>query len=267
MKKNCLKTTIFVAVLVSCLLAGSVNARAEIGLNLDGVTGSGVIPNAFVVPSEPPSNLFKNWEGFGTPKIGFHYVNLDSQDLTAYHITKGFKDMLELGYTKQVVGSSADVHVFHGKFQFLKHNFKGINWIPAMALGAIHRKFEGNIPGDDYGTDYYLSATKIIPINLGDFVSFKFAPTVGVNSTKAIGNGLFGFSKDREEGFQGIFEIITEKNFIFGVDFKSQPESDDWIVYFLRYNIQPNLQVDFALGNLGKGRLHNQFICGISYRF
>lgn len=127
-------------------MAGTVDSRAEIGLNLDGVTGSGIIPNAFVVPSEPSSNLFPNWEGFGTPKIGFHYVNLDSHDLTAYHITKGFKNVLELGYTRQVVDSSADMNVFHGKIQFLKHNFKGTKWIPAMALGAIHRNFEGGYP-------------------------------------------------------------------------------------------------------------------------
>jgi hypothetical protein len=219
-----------------------------------------------VVPSEPPSNLSPNWEGFGTPKIGFHYVNLDSHDLTAYHITKGFKNRFELGYTKQVLDSTADLHIFHGKFQILDHNFKGNKWIPALALGVIHRNFEGDIPGNDYGTDYYLAATKIIPIKLSNVVSFKFAPTVGVNSTKAIGNGLGGFSDDREVGFQGIFEIITEKKVIFGMDYKSQPETDDWFLYFLRYNIQPNFQVDFALGDLGE-RLHNQFIFGASYRF
>lgn len=80
---------------------------------------------------------------------------------------------------------------------------------------------------------------------------------MGVHSTKAIANGLGGFSSDREERFQGIFEIITEKKIIFGVDYKSQPETDDWFVYFLRYNIQSNFQVDFALGDLGEG-LHNQ---------
>ena len=265
-KINCFSGKIlFVSVLILYLFAWAVGAQAEIGLNLDGVTGSGVVPNAFVVPSDPSSNLFSEWKGLATPKVGFHYVNLDSNDLTAYHITKGFMNRFELGYTRQVMDSTLDMHILHGKFQFLEHNFRGKEWIPALALGVIHRNIQGDIPGSDYGNDYYLSATKIIPIELGNIVSFKFAPTVGINSTKAIANGLFGFSNNRKTGFQGIFEIIAGK-VIFGMDYKTQPEIDDWKVYFLRYNVQPNFQVDFALGNLGEG-LHNQFIFGASYRF
>jgi hypothetical protein len=242
------------------------HAFAEIGLNLDGVTGSAINPNAFIVPSTPSSNLYPSWEGiFGLPKLSTHFVELEpvGGDLKTFHITKGFFGRFELGYTRQSV-SSTDLNIVHGKLQLLKENFKGIKTMPALAIGAIYRNVEGDIPGYDYGTDYYLVATKFIPIQLKSFPAFSFVPTVGIRSTKARGNGLLGFTDNRKLEFEGIFEIVTDR-VILGMDYKGQPESDNWFVYFIRFNIFKNLQLDLALGDLGED-LHDQFIIGLSFR-
>ena len=183
-------------------------------------------------------------------------MDLDKVNLSAISVTLGFKAKVELGYTKEDFDSN-DIHIFHGKALLLEENFKQIKWVPALSIGIINRDIEDG--GND--TDFYLVCTKLIsglprPLLLSG--SWR--------STKALANGLFGFRGHRKDQFEGVIAFLLTEKITLGVEYKEQPDLDDWVTYCMRYNVQSNLQIDFGMGDLGEG-LHNQFAFGISYKF
>ncbi len=217
-------------------------------LELEGPTGVFANPLAYVVPSGK--------EKISKPEISSHFVDLEDDNLSTFSITMGFMNRFEMGYTSGDFGV-LDLNLFHGKALIIEEGFKEKKWIPALSLGIIHRDVESG----DADTDFYLVGTKLI-----SELPKPLLLSAAWRSTKALANGLFGFRNHRKDQFEGVIALLLTEKIIVGVEYKEQPDADDWVTCCVRFNAQPNLQFDFGIGDLGKG-IHNQFAFGISYGF
>ncbi len=223
-------------------LAFAVVSPAAFGaLGLEGQSGIFVNPWAYTVAPEKT-------------EAAVHFVSLDSAgNVTTYNVTRGLKGGVEIGYTRiasSVTGVS-DQNVIHAKWQFLKEQ----KTLPAVSVWALNRDLAGGS-----SPDFGLTATKFIAGQNPLVVS------VGVRSTKAVGLGLFGFADEKKTKLEASAALGVTKKLWLATEVKQQIGIRTWKDIAVRYNLNPHLNLDAGLANLGP-TIDNQLALAATWAF
>lgn len=224
-----MKKIVFTLVLALILSSFGTAALAGPPLNnLEGVGGIAFNPLAYTAgkPFESKDKAPPLAGLLSKPQIGVWYVSLTQGgpkgvDWTAIGIAETFFKRFEIsyGYENVNLDSVKNIHKnsLGGKLLLLEENFKGLNFVPAVSVGAIHKQTSGSdVYGfDSSGWDYYLVATKLItqlpvPVLL----------SAGGLSTKGVATGVLGFGKDRDTTFFGNIDVIPVSQLALGFEYK-----------------------------------------------
>ena len=246
--------------------------------------------SAYIV--NPP----RNGEPIGRPAIGFAYVNLGAdKNLEALTLTESPFSRLELGYGWDHLGlgnlplalrdaglvnyhqDEVQLHNFNARLQILKEGEFDQKWIPALTAG-VHYKYNDGIDevrsevkrdaGADLlgnaglsrhqGVDYTLYASKLFtqlprPVLL----------EAGGRATKAVWDGLGGFTDSYNFVFEGNVVVFVTGNFALAAEYKQQPrdyqpigslvqKEGDWWTIDAAYVVNPHLTLAAGYGHFGK---------------
>jgi|GEM_PF-2792435 len=236
MKTN--RVLLTLTILLATILS---TGNAFAALHLEGQ--SGIFLNSIAYPVAP-SKI----------EASVHYVDLDPLgSIYTESIAFGLKDNVELGYThiSSNVTGVKDQSLFVGKWQFAPETKQ----IPALSFLAAQRSLDGNGSSLDYG----LSATKVVLIDKKPLVL-----DLGIRNTKAVGIGLFGWSKDRKWKSEGSFAYFILPNVAVGSEFKQQIDGQTWRDIALRYVASSSLNVDFGIADLGSA-IDNQVALAVTH--
>ena len=211
-----------------------------------------------------------NWEGssgvFMNPiaypiaqkkvETAVHYIDLDNLgSIETFSVTGGIAPNVDLGFTRLTTDANGvrDQNILHAKWQFVKETPQA----PAVAAWVLYRDTVGGKSSADIG----LTATKVIPIGKNPLILEG-----GVRSTKAIGNGLFGFSSNRKLQLDAAIAYFVTKNVIIGTEYREQPDSRNWTDVAVRYQATKDLNIDLGIANFAPG-INNQVALGVTYAF
>jgi len=136
----------------------------------------------------------------------------------------------------------------------------GPEWMPAIAVGAQHKKsLDAPIvtavgAAHSSGTDYYVSATKL-------FLNWSLLTNVTVRATKANQLGLLGHGGALGDSHQlqveGSAAYQFSRRFVVGGEYRTKPSNlaiareDDWWDAFAAYGINRHLTATIAYTDLG----------------
>ena len=201
----------------------------------DGTGGGGLVPFALITG-------YGSKDSYG---VNAHYIYapLRDFDLKTYGVGVGLLDRLELTYARQdfeATGTALDgvqvsQDVFGVKVKLLGDAvYDQDSWMPQLAVGAQFKKQKGidNAGAlvspkqlgarSESGTDYYLSATKIL-------LQQSLLLNLNLRYTKANQLGLLGFGGDREEGykleFAGSIGYVLTRKLAIGAEYRSKPHN------------------------------------------
>jgi len=203
------------------------------------------------------------------------WVNLPDYDFSAYGAAVGFRDRVEVSYTRQTfdTGSTgAKLGIGHG-FTFhqdvigakLRLTGDAIydqdRWTPQVAVGvqfkhndrdAIIKAVGGQ---DDSGVDYYVAATKL-------FLNQSVLVDGTLRATKANQTGLLGFGGNKHDDysvqFEGSVGYLVTKRLLVGAEYRTKPDNlaglkeDDWFDVYAAYAINKHVSITAAYADLGE---------------
>lgn len=266
--------------------AAAASAEKPPPLPLHQIEGSGGIfstLSAYIV--NPP----QAGELVGRPSVGFSYINLGHDvNLEALTITESpFKrvelgygwDTLSLGDLPGVLGigtHDVELHNANARLQLLKEGEFDQKWIPAITAGAHYKYNDGinevrnevtALKGADVlglyglsrkqGEDYTLYASKLFtqlprPVLL----------EVGGRATKAVWDGLGGFTRSYSAVFEGNVVVFVTGNFALAAEYKEQPRNyqaigslvqkeGDWWTLDAAYVVNKHLTLAAGYGHFG----------------
>ncbi|WP_233994251.1 DUF3034 family protein [Porphyrobacter sp. AAP60] len=199
-------------------------------------------------------------------------VELPDFGWRSYGVAVGFGDRLELSYaranfdTRDVgallgigQGYTFNQDIYGAKLRLAGDVVYGTSWLPQIAVGIEHkRNLDGGLvqalgAGDDSGTDYTISATKLL-----------LARSVLVNATlrytEANQLGLLGFGSAAGEEyklqFEGSLGYQLSRRAVIGAEYRTKPDNlglgeDDWMDIFAAYALTDNLTLAAAYVDLG----------------
>lgn len=234
--------------------------------NVEGAGGGGIATWATITGYETVDGGGANVHGA--------MVSLPDYDFRAYGASLGFRDRIEVSYTRQAFdtgGTGAKLGLgsgftFHQDIVGLKLRVAGDavyaqdSWIPQVAVGA---QFKHNDRGavikaiggkDDSGVDYYVAATKLL-LNQ----SLVLAGTL--RATKANQTGLLGFGGGKKDHYslqvEGSAGLLVTKRLLIGTEYRTKPDNlaglkeDDWVDVFAAYAVNKHLSITAAYADLG----------------
>lgn len=232
---------------------------------VEGASGGGIARWATIAGRQMPG-------GFG---LSAHATAIELPDFgwRSYGVALGFGDRLELSFaradfdTRNVgvllglgQGYTFNQEVFGAKLRIAGDLVYGDSLIPQIAVGVEHKQGrDGAIvrafgAADDDGTDYTISATKLL-----------LARSLLVNGTlrytKANQLGLLGFgSAGAGAGYQFQFEgsigYQLSRRAVIGAEYRSKADNlglgeDDWMDLFAAYALTDNVTLTAAYVDLG----------------
>ncbi len=220
-----MKSVLNIALVFALAVAWQAWAFAGVPLNnLEGVGGIAFNPLAYTAGTStraPGEDLtFKN--AFSKPQFGVWNVRLDdvSIDWNTIGVAETIADRLEISYGQEVIaptGKNIHKQNIGAKALLIRENEGELDFIPAVAVGAIHKQTSLDTPAgvDRNGWDYYVVATKLVkalprPVLLSG----------GVLSTKARVTGVHGFDHDREKTLFGNIDVLPLDNVAVGFEYK-----------------------------------------------
>lgn len=233
---------------------------------VEGAAGGGLTPWAVI-------------GGYGTrDQIGanayFTRLSVDDYGLQSYGALIGLFDLVELSLSRQEFDTEqVGALLGLGRGFTIRQDTYGIkvkvfgdavleqdSWMPQVAIGAQHKR---NAEGDllaaigargDSGTDYYLSATKLV-------LSQGLLLNATVRLTEANQFGILGFGGDRHDGHQAQFELsaayLVTRNLAIGAEYRSKPDNlaiaaeDDALDLFVAWAPIKNVSLTLAYVDLG----------------
>jgi hypothetical protein len=240
--------------------------------DFEGAGGGGLVPLAFIT-------------GYGTSdswgaNAHLTAIHLGDLDLRTYGAAVGALDRFELSYTRHeldITGTALDglgvtQDVYGVKLKLFGNAvYLQDSWLPQTAVGAQFKKNRGiddaasvGLAGlttpiqlgaeDDEGTDYYLSATKVL---LGQSLVFNLT----LRYTEANQFGLLGFGGDLESGAslepEGTVAYLLTRRLALGAEYRSKPrnltvdtEESAWTV-FAAWAPNRNISLVAAYLNIG----------------
>ncbi|EDN66881.1 conserved hypothetical protein, secreted [Beggiatoa sp. PS] len=243
---------LFKKVVLSLALTGMCATGVQAAVTqVEGQAGGGIVPWALLTG--------------GKPTASFTWVDTGDYTLTSVAIQAALAERIGLSYARQTFDTGAvglgkiNVNVFGAKVQLLKM----ADGMPAVTFGVQHKQtnvsegFLEAVGADDSGTDFYLAATKIIP--MGDR---KLLVNGTIRGTKANQIGILGFGSSTEDSYSAQFEgsagLFLNDNTVFGVEYRTKPNNEiggmneeDWSDVFFAHFPNKNLAFVFAYANLG----------------
>ncbi|MDM8560171.1 DUF3034 family protein [Candidatus Parabeggiatoa sp. HSG14] len=134
--------------------------------------------------------------------------------------------------------------------------------MPAVAVGLQFKKtnvsdmFLNPRGADDTGVDFYVAATKVMPIG-----KRKLLLNGTLRATKANQIGILGFGSKWEDSYSAMFEgsagIFLNDKTVVGVEYRMKPDNievnreDDWGDLFFAYFPTPNMAIVAAAAVFG----------------
>ncbi|QDH35735.1 DUF3034 family protein [Porphyrobacter sp. YT40] len=199
-------------------------------------------------------------------------VELPDYGWRSYGVAVGFGDRVELSYSRADFdtrdvgallgigqGYTFNMDTFGAKLRVAGDLVYGESWLPQIAVGIEHKRSRDGAlvralgAADDEGTDYTLSATKLL-----------LARSVLVNATlrytEANELGLLGFGSaagaDYKLQFEGSLGYQLSRRAVVGAEYRSKPDNlglgdDDWMDIFAAYALTDNLTLTAAYVDLG----------------
>ena len=235
--------------------------------NVEGAGGGGLASWATITG-------YETVDGVGANAHVTH-VGLPDYEFRAYGVSAGYRDRLEVSYTRQEfdtgstggklgLGNGFTFHqdVFGAKLRVLGDAIYDQNtWVPQMAVGVQvkHNDREAIIKAiggkDADGVDYYVSATKVL-------LNESLVLDATLRATKANQEGLLGFGGGSHDGyslqFEGSAGYLVAKRLLVGAEYRSKPDNlkglkeDAWADLFAAYAINKHLSVTVAYADLGE---------------
>jgi len=234
--------------------------------SVDGAAGGGLATWALIGGNETKDGIG------GSAHVT--YVPLADYSLASYGAAIGIMDRVELSYTRQVFdthkvgtalglgkGFTFDQDVFGTKIRlFGDAVYDQASWLPQVSIGAQYKHANrGAIihavgGAHDSGTDFYVSATKIL-------LARSLVLDGTVRATKANQFGLLGFGGDRHDRYSAQFEgsaaLLLTRKLAVGGELRTKPdnlgfarEDAAWDA-FTAYAMTQNLSVTAAYVDLG----------------
>ena len=213
------------------MVMGTANAQIPTCLNLEGINGCGLNPEAYLTNPIGEGEGLDGSKVVGKPKFSYWHVNLGASDLDwdAISGSMTFYDRLEVGVSRNMLDlnefsyppnkpdlmtDTINLDSLSAKLQLIKENQFLDRIMPALSAGVLYKDTDfdkaSDIYDDDSGFDYYAVASKNIhalplPISL----------TAGIRSTKKHLMGALGFGDERDEFFFGNLQVVfPTPNFI-----------------------------------------------------
>jgi hypothetical protein len=202
------------------------------------------------------------------------YVPLADYSLVSYGAAIGIMDRVELSYTRQVFdthkvgaalglgkGFTFDQDVFGAKLRlFGDAVYDQDTWLPQVSVGAQYKHANrGTIihavgGAHDSGTDFYVSATKIL-------LAQSLVLDGTIRATKANQFGLLGFGGDRHDSYSAQFEgsaaLLLTRKLAIGAEVRTKPDNlgfareDAAWDGFAAYAVTRNVSLTAAYVDLG----------------
>lgn len=233
---------------------------------VEGAGGGGLTPWALIA-------------GYGTRDsvgVAVHdtYIKTQDYDLHTPGFAIGLFDRVELSYAYQAFNTgdngrqlglgkdfTLDQDIFGAKVKlFGDAVYEQDSWLPQVAVGLQHKrnKDERVVKAvgakDASGTDYYVSATKLL-------LEQSLLLNGTARLTKANQFGLLGFGGNRNDDYRVEFEasaaLLLARDLAVGLEYRTKPDNlriakeEDAYDLFLAYFLNKNLSVTAALVNLG----------------
>lgn len=233
---------------------------------VEGAGGGGLTPWALIA-------------GYGTRDsfgVAVHdtYIKTQDYDLHAPGFAIGLFDRVELSYAYQAFNTgdngrqlglgkdfTLDQDIFGAKVKlFGDAVYEQDSWLPQVAVGLQHKrnKDERVVKAvgarDAKGTDYYVSATKLL-------LEQSLLLNGTVRLTKANQFGLLGFGGNRNDDYRAEFEasaaLLLARDLAVGLEYRTKPDNlriakeEDAYDLFLAYFFNKNLSLTAAVVNLG----------------
>jgi len=233
---------------------------------LEGSAGGGLTPWAVI-------------GGYGTrDQIGANAfltnVRADDYELLSGGVLVGVRDRVELSFARQdfdtkAVGGALGLGTgfkFKQDIIGLKVKLAGDavleqdDWMPQISVGLQHKKNkQGAIvravgAKDDTGTDFYVSATKLL-------LDKSLLLNGTIRATKANQIGILGFGGDKSDSYKAQFEgsiaYLINRKLAVGVEWRTKPDNlgiakeEDWYDIFVAWAPSKNVSVVLAYAQLG----------------
>jgi hypothetical protein len=201
---------------------------------IEGAGGGGLVPWALIGGYGSRGQVGAN--AFATR------VDVDDFHLDAYGVLVGWHDRVELSLARQrfdteAVGTALGL----GEGFAISQDIVGIKvrvlgdavldsdrLRPQVAIGVEHKRNDRGAllaaigAGDDSGTDFYVSATKL-------FLAHGVLVDGTVRFTKANQFGILGFGGDRQDGYRPQFEFsaawLLRRNLALGAEYRMKPDN------------------------------------------
>ena len=260
-----LRTTALALTMGSVCMTGSQAAVTEV----EGQAGGGIVPWALL--------------SSGKPTVSATWVDTGDYTLSSVALQGSLVNRVELSYARVtfdtgrhpkhdglgVTGKAldpngewllgkVDLDVIGAKVKLLDMN----DTLPAVAVGLQFKKtnvtdtFLNAMGADDTGTDFYVAATKVMPI-----ASRKLLLNGTLRITESNQIGILGFGSKWEDNYSATFEtsigaFLNDKTVV-GVEYRMKPDNidplkeDDWGDLFFAYFPNPNMAIVAAAAIFG----------------
>ena len=258
-----LRTTALALTMSSVCVTGSQAAVTQV----EGQAGGGIVPWGLL--------------SSGKPTVSATWVDTGDYTLSSMALQGSIANRVELSYARitfdtgrhpkhdGLTGTALDpngewllgkvnVDVIGAKVKVLDMN----DTLPAVSFGLQFKKtnvtdtFLNAMGADDTGTDFYVAATKVMPIG-----SRKLLLNGTLRMTKANQIGILGFGSKWEDNYSATLEtsigaFLNDKTVV-GLEYRMKPDNidplkeDDWGDLFFAYFPNPNMAIVAAAAIFG----------------
>ncbi|MDP5104166.1 MAG: DUF3034 family protein [Erythrobacter sp.] len=231
---------------------------------VEGGSGGGIASWATIAGRQTPG-------GIG---VSGHVTAIELPDFgwRSYGAAIGFGDRLELSFARADFdtrdagallglgqGYTFNQETYGAKLRVAGDLVYGEAWLPQIAVGIEHkRNRDGGIvralgAADDSGTDYTLSATKLL-------LARSLLVNATLRYTEANQLGLLGFGSAAGAGyrvqFEGSLGYQLSRRAVIGAEYRSKPDNlglgeDDWMDLFAAYAVTDHVTLGAAYADLG----------------
>jgi len=235
---------------------------------VEGQAGGGIVPWALLSSGKPTASA--TWVDTGDytlSSLAIQGTIADRLELSLAQITFDTgRHPKHDGYTgttlnpqKEWLLGKVDVNIFGAKVKVLDMT----DTMPMVSVGIQYKQtnvsdtFLNAMGAEDNGTDFYIAATKIMP--LGE--NRKLLLNGTIRATKANQIGILGFGSKSEDSYSANFEasagIFLNKQTVFGVEYRMKPDNidglreDDWGDIFFAYFPSKNMAIVAAAAMFG----------------
>lgn len=233
-----IKSTIQAVIAGAVLLVGTGVAHAGVPLNnVEGVGGIAFNPLAYTAgtafdDTEKGTGIGALKGAINKPQFGVWRIRLNDvkADWNTQSVATTVFDRLELSYGNETIAQTGAPKTINKqnigvKGLLVKENAGDTKWVPAIAVGAIHKETTYDTPADvkKQGYDFYAVATKLVTQ-----YSRPVLLSAGVRSTDARSTGVYGFGTKRDLVGFGNIDVILPLNLAVGVEYEQGAQVTGW---------------------------------------